>query len=191
MLDPVVTDLPEASIHCQQLGPVSSSDHVAVLSQVELQTAREDATPRTIWLWDKADWPSMKRDIENTDWEALLVGDADATARALTTRLLALQQSICRGQTCCLGEVQTPPDTQKQDTAPGSMQEDVIHLQMGKKSAKGRQKAKAQWFRCWKQDLVETSERTTRSLSTRGSPSTHQTRRIHRHEHHRQGHAPC
>ncbi|XP_045113326.1 uncharacterized protein LOC123505739 [Portunus trituberculatus] len=92
MLDPVVTDLPEASIRCQQLGPVGSSDHFAVLSQVELQTAREDATPRTIWLWDKADWPSMKQDIENTDWEALLVGDADARARALTTRLLALQQ---------------------------------------------------------------------------------------------------
>ncbi|MPD04628.1 hypothetical protein E2C01_100326 [Portunus trituberculatus] len=71
------------------------------------------------------------------------------------------------------------------------MQEDVIHLQMGEKSAKGGQKAKAQWSRCWKQDLVETSERTTRSLSMRGSSSTHQTRRIHRHEQLRQGHAPC
>ena len=23
---------------------------------------------RTIWLWDKADWPSMRQDMENTDW---------------------------------------------------------------------------------------------------------------------------
>jgi len=92
LLDPVVTDLPEVSIRCEQLGPVGSSDHFAVLSQVELQTAREDAIPRTIWLWDRADWPSMKQDMETTDWEALLVGDADAKARALTTRLLALQQ---------------------------------------------------------------------------------------------------
>ena len=92
MLDPVVTDIPETSIHCQQLGPVGSSDHFAVLSRVELQTAREESIPRTIWLWDRADWPSMKQDMTNTDWEALLVGDADAMASALTTRLLALQQ---------------------------------------------------------------------------------------------------
>ena len=92
LLDPVITDLPEASIRCQQLGPVGSSDHFAVLSQVELLAAREDAIPRTIWLWDRADWPSMKQDMKNTDWESLLVGDTDAKARALTTRLLALQQ---------------------------------------------------------------------------------------------------
>ena len=92
LLDPVMSDLPEASICCQQLGPVGSSDHFAVLSQVELLTAREDTIPRTIWLWDRADWPSMKQDMENTDWEALLAGDADTKARALTTRLLALQQ---------------------------------------------------------------------------------------------------
>ncbi len=55
LLDPVVTDLPEASISCQQLGPVGSSDHSAVLSQVELLTAREDVIPRTVWLWDRAD----------------------------------------------------------------------------------------------------------------------------------------
>uniref|UniRef100_A0A0P4VX79 Uncharacterized protein n=1 Tax=Scylla olivacea TaxID=85551 RepID=A0A0P4VX79_SCYOL len=92
LLDPVVTDLPEASISCQQLGPVGSSDHFAVLSQVELQTAREDAIPRTVWLWNRADWPSMKQDMENTDWESLLMGDAETKARTLTTRLLALQQ---------------------------------------------------------------------------------------------------
>lgn len=88
LLDLVKTDLPNTSIHCQQLGPVGSSDHFAVLSQVELLTAREAAIPRTIWLWDKANWSSMKQDMENTDWEALLVGDTDTKACVLTTRLL-------------------------------------------------------------------------------------------------------
>ena len=32
LLDPVITDLPEASICCQQLSPVGSSDHYAILS---------------------------------------------------------------------------------------------------------------------------------------------------------------
>ena len=92
LLDPVLTDLTEASIRCQQLGSVGSSDHFAVLSQIEIQIAREDAIPRTIWLWKKANWLSMRQDMESTDWEALLVGDADSKARALTTRLLTLQQ---------------------------------------------------------------------------------------------------
>ncbi|MPC20871.1 hypothetical protein E2C01_013832 [Portunus trituberculatus] len=32
--------------------------------------------------------------MENTDWEAFLVGDVDAKARALTTRLLASNSSM-------------------------------------------------------------------------------------------------
>lgn len=92
LLDPVITDLPQASIHCQQLGSVGSSDHYAVLSRVDLLTAREDTIPRTIWLWERADWPTLKQNVENTDWGALLVGDVNNKVRALTTRLLALQQ---------------------------------------------------------------------------------------------------
>ena len=48
--------------------------------------ARKDAAQRSIWLWDKVDWH------EHTDWEALLMGDAEGKACALTSRSLALQQ---------------------------------------------------------------------------------------------------
>ena len=58
LLDPVLTDIPEANIKCQQLDQVGSSDHHAVLTLIDLDTARESTVPRTIWLWDKADWPS-------------------------------------------------------------------------------------------------------------------------------------
>ncbi|MPC42443.1 hypothetical protein E2C01_036064 [Portunus trituberculatus] len=51
MLDPVLSD----SVRCQQLGPVGSSDHYAVLARVKLNAMREDAAPRTIWLWGRAD----------------------------------------------------------------------------------------------------------------------------------------
>ena len=92
LLDPVLSDLPETSIHCQQLGPVGSSDHYAVLARVELHTTREDAAPRTIWLWRRADWLSMRHALENTDWDAILVGEVEAQACALTTKLLTLQK---------------------------------------------------------------------------------------------------
>ena len=40
----------------------------------------------------EADWASMQQDIENTDWETVLVGDAEDKAQALTSKLLSLQQ---------------------------------------------------------------------------------------------------
>ncbi len=88
---------------------MGSSDHYAVLTQVELSAAREDAVPRTISLWERADWPSIKHDMVHTDWEVLLVGDAEAKAHALTTKLLSLQQLnvpntslVCKPlQGCC------------------------------------------------------------------------------------------
>ena len=41
-LEPVLADLTETSIVCQPLGPVGSSDHYAVLAQVQLNMAKED-----------------------------------------------------------------------------------------------------------------------------------------------------
>lgn len=64
-LDPVLSDLPDSSIICKQLDPVGTSDHYAVLTQVKLDAAREDAVPRTIWLWERADWESMRHAMED------------------------------------------------------------------------------------------------------------------------------
>ncbi|KAG7162930.1 RNA-directed DNA polymerase from transposon X-element-like 3 [Homarus americanus] len=57
--DPVISDLQDDSVRCHQLGQVGSSDQYAVLSQVMLGVARDEASTRTIWLWDHADWSSM------------------------------------------------------------------------------------------------------------------------------------
>ncbi|MPC15976.1 hypothetical protein E2C01_008781 [Portunus trituberculatus] len=54
LLDPVLSDIPEERISCQQLGKVGSSDHHAVLAKIHLHVAREKAAPRTIWLWEQA-----------------------------------------------------------------------------------------------------------------------------------------
>ena len=90
-LDPAITDLGESSVWCQQLGLVGSSDHHAVLTQMDVSVARDEAHTRTIWIWERADWPSFRSDLRQTDWDALLSGDAGSKARALTERLCSLQ----------------------------------------------------------------------------------------------------
>ena len=68
--------------------------HHAVLTHINLSAAREDTVPHTIWVWDKADWPSLKQALHTTDWEALLSGDVEEKTRLLTSPLLALQSQF-------------------------------------------------------------------------------------------------
>ena len=91
-LDPVITDLREGTATCHQLEPVGSSDHHAILTRVDVGIARDEASSRTIWQWDRADWCSLKSDLQQTDWQALLSGRADAMVTAFTERLKTLQQ---------------------------------------------------------------------------------------------------
>ena len=91
LLDPVLSDLPEERISCQQLDKVGSSDHHAVLTKILLHVAREKVAPRTVWVWEQANWRAMRRILAATDWQATLTGDAEEKARAVTSLLLTLQ----------------------------------------------------------------------------------------------------
>ena len=91
-LDLVISDLQEDTLRCHQLGLVGSADHHAALTQVDLGVARGEATSHTVWLWDKADWESLRRDLRHTMRKTLLQGGADSMSRVLTSRLLALQR---------------------------------------------------------------------------------------------------
>ncbi|XP_063884696.1 uncharacterized protein LOC135113371 [Scylla paramamosain] len=64
ILDPVISDLEEDTLSCHQLGLVGSSYHHAVLTQVDMGVARDEATTRT----------------------------GGAEVQAFTSRLLALQE---------------------------------------------------------------------------------------------------
>ena len=59
MLDPVISDIQEETVECHQFGTVGSSDHDAVLTQVQLSTACDEVMTRSIWLWKQADWPYL------------------------------------------------------------------------------------------------------------------------------------
>ena len=158
-LDPVISDLQEDTLRCYQLGLVGSSDHHAVLTQVDLGVARDEATSRTVWLWDKSDWESLRRDLRHTAWETLLQGGMDNMSRAQTSRLLALQRSHIPhreyttrptdqswfGYRCCVAaeakysaRFRYKRNPAQQESALDGMQEDGVNKQMGHKKLGGR-----------------------------------------------------
>ncbi|KAG0720249.1 hypothetical protein GWK47_048890 [Chionoecetes opilio] len=68
------------------------TDHVTFPTHIDIGVARDEATSRTVWLWDKADWAFLRHDLSHTAWGTLLPDGADNMSRALTSRLLALQR---------------------------------------------------------------------------------------------------
>ena len=58
-LDPVMSDLPGDTVQCLQLYRIGSSDHNAVLTEIGLNPFFEEDSQRTIWLWERADWPAI------------------------------------------------------------------------------------------------------------------------------------
>ena len=90
-MDPAITDMGEGTVTCHQLGQVGSCDHHAILIETEVGVARDETVFRSIWLWDRANWASLREDLQRTDWSAILSGRADAKARAFTERLKSLQ----------------------------------------------------------------------------------------------------
>ncbi|MPC61059.1 hypothetical protein E2C01_055122 [Portunus trituberculatus] len=56
-------DYQEDRLQCHQLGLVGSSDHHAVLTQLDVGVARDEATTRTMWMWNKAEWASLLHNL--------------------------------------------------------------------------------------------------------------------------------
>ena len=90
-LDPVVTDLPDSEVTCRPLDRVGSSDHYAVLTNVNLNAALDEGMERKTWVWRHADWEAIQRKLRQTDWDGMLNGDVNEDAAALTSYLLRLQ----------------------------------------------------------------------------------------------------
>ena len=90
-LDPVLTDLPGDSVQCCPLDKVGSSDHFAVLCELGLNPCCEEGGQRTIWLWEKANWQSIKNVLESTDWDAIFTTDVNENVTALTSTILSAQ----------------------------------------------------------------------------------------------------
>lgn len=89
-LDPVITDLPEDIVSCHALGTVGSSDHYAIYTKINMETSRDKAVTRTIWMWDKGDWKGFRKALNAVDWNNTLAGDINDKVECFTNLIIAL-----------------------------------------------------------------------------------------------------
>lgn len=57
-----------------------------------MNIALEETAQRRIWLWKRADWLSMKKELLSTDWNGFRQDDANQHSSALTTYLIDKQE---------------------------------------------------------------------------------------------------
>ncbi|KAG0712665.1 hypothetical protein GWK47_017958 [Chionoecetes opilio] len=98
-LDPVISDLPDSVVTCSPLGAVGSSDHMAILSTIQVAAQRDAPITRTNWLWGRADWDGLCDELQQTPWSTILVNDVDTQVHTFTRTLLELQKKYVPSQT--------------------------------------------------------------------------------------------
>ncbi|ROT68874.1 hypothetical protein C7M84_012936 [Penaeus vannamei] len=91
-LDPVVSDLPDSVVTCSPLSAVGSSDHMAILTLIQITPQRDAAVTRTNWLWGKADWNGLCNALQQEPWNSILVGDVNNQVHTFTHTLLKHQE---------------------------------------------------------------------------------------------------
>ena len=91
-LDPVITDFPDSIVHCSPLGNVGSSDHRAVFTSVHICANHDDPIKRTTWLWKQGNWNGMREELNEVNWDEILVGDIDDQVEAFSQLVLEMQQ---------------------------------------------------------------------------------------------------
>ena len=77
LLDLVLTDL-HGEVQCTVQPKLA--DHQAVLVNVQLNLPKTVTVQREYWLFNKADWTALQRDLEAVDWDQVLFeGENEAT----------------------------------------------------------------------------------------------------------------
>ncbi|XP_063596231.1 uncharacterized protein LOC134773084 [Penaeus indicus] len=98
-LDPVISDLTEDFISCSSLGNIGTSDHLAVVSHLCLAPAADERRQRKTWIWNHANWPGMKAELQSQDWDVLLVGNANNKASSIISLLTEMQEKYVPSRT--------------------------------------------------------------------------------------------
>ncbi|MPC35274.1 hypothetical protein E2C01_028694 [Portunus trituberculatus] len=130
-LDPVISGYQADSLQCHRLELMGSSDHYVLLTQLDVGVAQDEATTRTIWLWNKANWAPLHRELSHTPWATLLQGGTESgETLALTSHLGTLERRhaphrkyatitmvwlslpcCCQGKIHCRAPLQEEPDS--------------------------------------------------------------------------------
>ncbi|KAG0715309.1 hypothetical protein GWK47_012230 [Chionoecetes opilio] len=113
-LDPVISDLPDSVVTCSPLGAVGSSDHMAILSTIQVAAQRDAPITRTNWLWGRADWDGLCDALQQTPWSTILVNDVDTQVLQTVIswgRRWQVDLAPEKTQAILISRRQRPPDT--------------------------------------------------------------------------------
>ena len=87
MLDLVLSDL-TSGIRCRVVPGIHGNDHDAVITIVNIEIPAAEPVQRQVYDFRKADWPSLKLKLLETDWRPLLARAADDAASAMVQQIL-------------------------------------------------------------------------------------------------------
>jgi hypothetical protein len=71
---------------------VGSSDHYLLCTTIDASPIYEPTPPRLVWLYKKADWDSLQRELAGTDWNSIL--DPENPEGSCTEVTKAIQQAM-------------------------------------------------------------------------------------------------
>ena len=91
-LDPVISDIPDLLESCEPLSLVGTSDHHGILTRFRIAADKDNRKPRTLWLWEKGDWETVRQTLRSIKKETIFNGSPDNQAIHLTEILLDLQR---------------------------------------------------------------------------------------------------
>lgn len=76
------------TVHGLQLNSVWSSEHHAVLIRIDLNSASEETSQRTIRWRARTDWQVISLDLAAPTWDSILIGDLYHSVSAFNDTLL-------------------------------------------------------------------------------------------------------
>ena len=86
ILDLVMSDVPGAVSTTTQ-PPLGRSDHAVVIADFQLTASVDQPTTRTVWRYQRADWPRLSAFLRTTDWDTIIGDDPNISCELLTMRI--------------------------------------------------------------------------------------------------------
>ena len=82
-LDLILSNMP-VPIDTTVKAPLGRSDHGVVLADFYLTPDAEQATSRTVWRYNQADWGRLRAFYRTTDWSTIVTDDPEESCRKLS-----------------------------------------------------------------------------------------------------------
>lgn len=92
-IDIAITDSPGLVSNYDILPPIGGSDHCAIHLSLDIATHHDITSPKGVWKYDKCNLANLKRDIESTEWnDLLLTQNVDSLVSEITDKIFEIMQ---------------------------------------------------------------------------------------------------